>query len=153
MLGYHPSNTWLVKLLPAHHFYLQLLQEVDFSFIRPLFEPFYSTLGRPSIDPVVFVKLLLVGHFENITSDRKLIDLAKLHLGIRTFVGYGLAQPLPCHSTLYRTRQRIPGGVFEPHRRPGCFSHIAGLCIHKGLVSGHMQVIDRGGGPLRLYQS
>jgi len=137
MLGYHPSNTSLVKLLPAHHFYLQLLQEVDFSFIRPLFEPFYSPLGRPSIDPVVFVKLLLVGHFENITSDRKLLDLAKLHLGIRTFVGYGLEQPLPCHSTLSRTRQRIPTSVFDT-----CFSHIVGLCIHKGLVSGHTQVVD-----------
>jgi transposase len=113
MLGYHPSNTSLVKLLPAHHFYLQLLQEVGFSFIRPLFEPFYSTLGRPSIDPVVFVKLLLVGHFENIISDRKLIDMAKRHLGIRSFVGYGLEQPLPCHSTLSRTRHRISVSVFD----------------------------------------
>lgn len=137
MLGYHPSNTSLVKLVPAHHFYHQPLQEVDFGFIRPLFEPFYSTLGRPSIDPVVFVKLLLVSHFENITSDRKLLELAKLHLGIRAFVGYGLEQPLPWHSTLSRTRQRIPVGVFET-----CFSHIVGLCVHKGLVSGHTQVID-----------
>jgi transposase len=137
MLGYHPSNTSLVKLVPAHHFYHQLLQEVDFGFIRPLFDPFYSTLGRPSIDPVVFVKLLLVSHFENITSDRKLLELAKLHLGIRAFVGYGLEQPLPWHSTLSRTRQRIPVAVFET-----CFSHIVGLCVHKGLVSGHTQVID-----------
>lgn len=113
MLGYHPSNTSLVKLVPARHFYQQLLEEVDFSFIRPLFKPFYSTIGRPSIDPVVFVKLLLVSHLENITSDRKLLELANLHLGIRAFLGYTLEQPLPWHSTLSRTRQRIPVSVFE----------------------------------------
>lgn len=113
MLGYHPSITSLVKLVPAPHFYQQLLQEVDFSFIRPLFEPFYSTLERPTIDPVVFIKLLLVGHFENITSDRKLLELANLHLGIRSFLGYALEQPLPWHSTLCRTRQRIPVSVLE----------------------------------------
>ena len=77
---------------------------------------------------MVFVKLLLVSRFENITSDRKLLELAKLHLGIRTFVGYGLEQPLPWHSTLSRTRQRIPVAVFEtaPAARL--------LCPYRGLM-------------------
>ncbi|RYF74044.1 MAG: transposase [Cytophagaceae bacterium] len=44
---------------------------------------------------------------ENITSDRKLLELAKLHLGIRAFLGYELNQPLPWHSTLCRTRHRV----------------------------------------------
>ena len=137
MLGYHMIQTSLVKLVPDHHFYQQLLKAVDFRFVRPLFEPFYSTMGRPSLDPIVFIKLQLVAHLENITSDRKLLELANLHLGIRAFLGYPLEQPLPWHSTLSRTRQRIPVSVFEM-----CFSHILGLCIHKGLVSGHTQVID-----------
>ncbi|WP_293688928.1 MULTISPECIES: IS1182 family transposase [unclassified Spirosoma] len=89
------------------------------------------------MDPVVFVKLLLVGHFENITSDRKLLELANLHLGIRSFLGYKLEQSLPWHSTLSRTRQRIPVSVFET-----CFTHVVGLCVNKGLVSGHTQVVD-----------
>ncbi|UHG95001.1 transposase [Spirosoma oryzicola] len=127
----------LVKLVPPHNFYQQLLLAVDFSFVRLLFEPFYSAMGRPSLDPVVFVKLLLVALFENITSDRKLLELANLHLGIRAFLGYALEQSLPWHTTLCRTRQRIPISVFET-----CFTHIAGLCIQKGLVSGHTQVID-----------
>ncbi|WP_238388191.1 IS1182 family transposase [Hymenobacter sediminis] len=110
---------------------------IDFSFFRPLFAPFYSAGDRPSLDPVVFVKLLLVEHFENITSDRKLLELAQLHLGIRAFLGYDLAQPLPWHSTLSRTRQRLPVSVFET-----CFTHIVGLCIQRGLVSGHTQVLD-----------
>ena len=137
MLGYHTIQTSLVKLVPAHHFYQQLLQTVDFRFVRPLFESFYSATGRPSLDPIVFVKLLLVAHLENITSDRKLLELANLHLGIRAFLGYKLEQPLPWHSTLCRTRQRIPVSVFEM-----CFTHIVSLCVNKGLVSGHTQVID-----------
>jgi transposase len=97
MLGFHPVGTSLVKLVPAHHVYLRLLQRIDFGFVRPLVAPFYSTIARPSLDPVVFVKLLLVQHLENITSDRKLVELASLHVGIRAFLGYELAQPLPSH--------------------------------------------------------
>jgi hypothetical protein len=65
---------------------------------------FYSTIGRPSLDPIVFVKLLLVQHLENITSDRKLVELASLHVGIRAFLGYEFTHPLPSHSTVSRTR-------------------------------------------------
>jgi transposase len=137
MLGYHPVGTSLIQLVSAPHVYLRLLQRVDFSFVRPLVAPFYSAIGRPSLDPVVFVKLLLVQHLENITSDRKLVELASLHVGIRAFLGYELAQPLPSHSTISRTRQRLPVAVFE-----SCFTHVVGLCVQQGLVSGHTQVVD-----------
>lgn len=137
MLGFHPVATSLVKLVPAHHFYHQLLQRVDFSFVRPLVAPFYSSIGRPSLDPVVFVKLLVVQHLENITSDRKLMELASLHVGIRAFLGYELAHPLPRHSTISRTRQRLPESVFE-----ACFTYVVGLCVEQGLISGHTQVVD-----------
>ena len=137
MLGFHPVDTSLVKLVPAQHFYQQLLQRVDFSFVRPLVTPFYSPIGRPSLDPIVFVKLLLVQHLENITSDRKLVELASLHVGIRAFLGYEFAHPLPSHSTVSRTRQRLSATIFE-----ACFTHVVGLCVQQGLVSGHTQVID-----------
>jgi transposase len=137
MLGLHPVGTSLVKIVPAHHVYMRLLQRIDFGFVRPLVAPFYSLIGRPSLDPVVFIKLLLVQHLENITSDRKLVELASLHVGIRAFLGYELGQPLPSHSTVCRTRQRLPVAVFE-----ACFTHVVGLCVQQGLVSGHTQVID-----------
>jgi transposase len=105
--------------------------------VRPLAAPFYSTIGRPSLDPVVFVKLLLVQHLENITSDRKLVELASLHVGIRAFLGYELGQPLPSHSTISRTRQRLPVTLFE-----ACCTQVVGLCVQQGLVSGHTQVVD-----------
>lgn len=65
MLGFHPVGTSLVKLVPAHHFYQRLLQHVDFRFVRLLVAPCCSAIGRPSPDPVVLVKLLLVQHLEN----------------------------------------------------------------------------------------
>lgn len=143
MLGNHVSGSLLAngisleKLVPAESFYYKLSQAVDFKFVRLLFAPYYSTTGRPSLDPVVFIKLLLVSHLENITSDRKLLQMAHLHLGIRYFIGYNLEQPLPFHSTLSRTRQRIPVTVFEQ-----CFSKVLGLCIESGLVAGHTQAVD-----------
>jgi transposase len=137
MLGYHPVGTSLVRLVPAHHVYLRLLQRIDFSFVRPLVAPFYSAIGRPALDPVVFLKLLLVQHLENITSDRKLVELASLHIRIRASLGYELTDPLPSPSTICRTRQRLPVAVFE-----ACFMQVVGLCVQQGLVSGHTQVID-----------
>jgi transposase len=137
MLGYHPVGTSLVRLVPAHHVYLRLLQRIDFGFVRPLVAPFYSAIGRPALDPVVFLKLLLVQHLENITSDRKLVELASLHIRIRASLGYELTHPLPSPSTICRTRQRLPVAVFE-----ACFMQVVGLCVQQGLVSGHTQVID-----------
>ena len=60
-----------------------------------------------------------------------------MHLGIRAFLGYDLAQAFPWHSTVSRTRQRLPVAVFE-----ACFTHIVGLCIQQGLVDGHTQAVD-----------
>lgn len=137
MLGYHHIDTSLVKLVPAQHVYLRLLQRIDFSFMRPLAAPFYRPVGRSSLDPIVFFKLLLVQRLENITSDRKLVELASLHVGISAFLGYEMCHPLPSHSTICRTRQRLPVAVFE-----ASFTHVMGLCMHQGLVSGHTQVID-----------
>ncbi|RZJ92036.1 MAG: transposase [Hymenobacter sp.] len=97
--------------------------------MRPLVAPFYSPIGRPSLDPVFFVKLLLVQHLENITSDRKLLELGNLHVGIRAFLGYELAQPLPWHSIISRLRQRLPVAVFE-----ACFTYVIGLCVQQGLA-------------------
>jgi hypothetical protein len=87
MLRFRSVNTSLVELVPAQHFYQRLLQHVDFSFVRPLVAPCYSTIGRPSLDSIFFVKLLLFQYLEHITSDRKLVNLASLHVGIRAFLG------------------------------------------------------------------
>jgi hypothetical protein len=90
--------------------------------MRLLVAPFFSPIGRPSLDFVVFVKLFLVQHLENSISDRNLMELVGLHVGICAFLGYELAQPLPWHSIVSRLRWQLLVAVFE-----ACFSYVLGL--------------------------
>jgi hypothetical protein len=83
----------------------------------------------------VFFKLQLVAHFENICSERALIEKSQLRLDILYFLDYQLGERLPCHCTLSRTRKRLPISVFE-----ACFQAILTQCVEAGIVSGHTQV-------------
>jgi transposase len=60
----------------------------------------YGSTGNPSIDQVVFFKLMLTGYLENITSDRKLIEHCAIRLDILYFLGYDIDEELPWHSTI-----------------------------------------------------
>ncbi len=92
--------------------------------------------GKKNIDPVVFFKLCLVGYLENLISDRKLIEHCSMRLDI-LFLGYDIYEELPWHSTLSRTRQLLLDIIFEP-----VFIQVVGMCVEKGMVSGHTQCID-----------
>ncbi len=93
--------------------------------------------GQKSIDPIVFFKLMLAGYFENINSDRKIIEHAKLRLDILFFIGYDIDEELPWHSTLSRTRQLYGEEIFLE-----LFKKVLSLCIEKGMVRGKRQAID-----------
>src|SRR5919199_108722 len=126
-----PVTISLESLVPADHFYRHLDAQLDLTFVREWVERLYKTGGRPSIDPVVFFKLQLIMFFEGIRSERCLIDTASLHLAHRWYLGYGLDEPLPDHSSLTRIRQRLGVAVFERF-----FEHIVALCQQAGLVWG-----------------
>jgi transposase len=123
--------------VPAHNFYRRLQHRLDLSFLYELTRPYYGNCGQHSIDPVVFFKLCLVGHLENITSDRRLIEHCSLRLDLLYFLGYQLDEPLPWHSTLSRTRQLLPASLFEE-----VFNRVLSLCVEAGMVSGHTQAVD-----------
>src|SRR4051812_893201 len=93
--------------------------------------------GRPSIDPVVFFKLQLIMFFEGIRSERRLIETASLHLGHRWYLGYGLDEPLPEHSSLTRIRQRLGLAIFQRF-----FEHVGDLCQQAGLLWGREFFFD-----------
>jgi hypothetical protein len=93
---------------PEQNFYRQLKHRPDLSFLYQLTAPCYGPCGQQSIDPVVFFKRWLVGHLENIASDRKLIEPCSLRLDLLYFPGYQLDAPLPGYSTVSRTRQLLP---------------------------------------------
>ena len=72
--------------VPVDNFYRRLKEVLDFSFLYQSTSEYYGTEGQKSIDPVVFMKLMLVGYFENITSDRKIVAISRLRLDILYFI-------------------------------------------------------------------
>ena len=122
-------NLSLDRLVPDDHLLRQIDRAVDFAFIRPLCRPFYSHTGRPSVDPVVLFKMLLVGYLYGITSERRLARELSLNLAYRWFLGYDFDQPTPDHSVLSKARARFGPEVFETF-----FRRSIDLCREAGLL-------------------
>lgn len=106
----------------GHVFYRklnELLREADFDrFVETLCEPFYhDTQGRPSIPPGVYFRMLVVGYFEGIGSQRGIAWRCADSLSLREFLGIPLTESTPDHSSLTRVRDRLPleihAAVFE----------------------------------------
>jgi len=123
--------------VPEENFYRRLGKIIDFGFLYKATAKYYGREGQKSIDPVVFMKLMLVGYLENINSDRRIINIAKMRLDILYFLGYDLEEELPWHSTLSRTRQLYSQEVFS-----AIFKSVLKQCIDKGMISGRRQAID-----------
>jgi transposase len=134
---HEPIAVSLDDLVPADHFYRHLERSLDLSFVRDLVGSAYAGIGRPSIDPVVFFKLQLVLFFEGLRSERQLLRVAADRLSLRWYLGYGLTEPLPDHSSLTRIRDRFGLDVFRRF-----FEAITEQCIVAGLVWGRELYID-----------
>ena len=129
----------LDELVPADDRYRKLDRLVDWGFVRELAAPYYADeLGRPSIDPIVLVKLMVAGALEGIGSMRELVRQASLRLDLRRFLGYGFSERLPVHQTISHahTRRFVDGQLFER-----LFSRSVALCLEHGLIEGtHLSV-------------
>ena len=130
-------NFRLPDQIPDDNFYKVLKDRLDLCFVYKSTKEVYSHTGRPSLDPVVFFKVLLVGYLENICSDRALERLFQLRLDLLYFIDHDIGESVPDHSTICKTRKRIPKSVFEE-----VFNHILKLCVEANLVSGKIQSID-----------
>ena len=117
----------LEDLVPKDNFYRQVERSIDLSFVRDLANEFYSNIGRPSVDPVVFFKLQLIAFFEGIRSERQLMETVNLNMAHRWFIGYDLDEPVPDHSSLSKIRERYGLEAFQQF-----FEHIVELCIEAG---------------------
>ncbi len=127
----------LEALVPRGHFYRDLEAKLDLGFVRELAQDRYEATGRPSIDPVVFFKLQLIMFFEGIRSERRLIEVARLNLAHRWYLGYHFDEPLPEHSSLTRIRDRLGVEIFHQF-----FERIVALCQAAGLVWGKELLFD-----------
>jgi len=127
----------LEELVPQDHFYRHLQRTLDLSFVHELVRECYATVGRPSIDPVVFFKLQLVMFFEDIRSERLLMRQVADRLSIRWYLGYDLDEPLPDHSSLSKIRLRYGLEVFRRF-----FEAIVEQCQQAKLVWGKELYFD-----------
>jgi transposase len=127
---------------PGHPFYHrlnQLLTEQGFDgFVEDLCQEFYhAALGRPSIAPGVYFRMLLVGFFEGIDSERGIAWRCADSLGLREFLGFGLNEKTPDHSSLSVIRRRID---LETHR--AVFAWVLTVLKDHGLLKGKTIGVD-----------
>jgi transposase len=129
---------------PGHPFYRklnQLLAEAEFDrWIERRCERYYATeerRGQPSIPPGVYFRMLLVGYFEGIDSQRGIAWRCADSLSLRQFLGIPLDEPTPDHSTLTNTRNRLPHEVFEE-----VFQFVLAIAAGKKLLSGKTVGVD-----------
>src|SRR5216683_2352392 len=142
----HQEELWIPTCTlarPASHpFYQrlnQLLTKHDFDrFVEGQCQRFYAaTMGRPGMAPGVYFRLLLVGYFEGIDSERGIAWRAGDSLSIREFVGIPLDEGAPDHTTISRTRRLMD---LETHRQ--VFAWVVELLADAGLVKGKRVGID-----------
>jgi len=123
--------------IPADNVYRLLKSTLDLRFLYQDTAKYYGTEGQKSIDPVVFMKLMLVGCLENINSDRRIISSSRMQMDVLYFLGYDLDEELPWHSTLSRIRK-----LYGQQEFVAIFKQVLKLCIDKGLISGKRQAVD-----------
>ena len=127
---------------PGHAFYDRLNEVLGAAgfdrFAEELCAPFYAlVMGRPSIPPGRYFRMLLVGYFEGIDSERGIAWRCADSLSLRSFLGLGLTEAVPDHSTLAKTRARLS---LEGHQR--VFDWVVGRLAANGLVKGKRIGVD-----------
>ncbi|MCK1641457.1 transposase [Bradyrhizobium sp. 157] len=128
----------LRQLVPDDHILARVDRVLDLSWLRDEVADLYCTdNGRPGIDPEVAVRLMLAGFLLGIIHDRRLLREAQVNLAIRWFVGYGLHEVLPDHSSLTRIRQRWGAERFR-----NIFKRTVKACIAARIATGEIVHID-----------
>src|SRR5207253_1612703 len=90
--------------VPEDHLLRLIEKHISFAFVRETLKASYSETGRPSIDPELLLRILLIGYLYGITSERKLVEELRMHLAWRWFTGLGFDQEIPHHSTFSKNR-------------------------------------------------
>lgn len=130
-------NFSLSSRVPKDHFLRKVDENMDFSFIHELAKPYYSHTGQPGIDPVVLLKMMLIGYFHDITSERKLAQELRVNMAFMYFLGYDIDEETPNHSVLSKARRRFGPKIFEEF-----FERIVAQCKSKGLIQDEKAFID-----------
>src|SRR5882724_8500874 len=107
--------------------------------LRGKLEPFYSDIGRPSIDPELMIRMLIVGYCYGVRFERKLCEEVELHLAYRWFCRLDLDYKVPDHSTFSVNRH---GRFRDGDILRQVFESVVRACMHAGLVKGEGFAVD-----------
>ncbi len=123
----------LDEAIPDDHLVRTIRALLDLSWVYAELAPYYSEIGRPSIDPVLMVRMLIVGYVFAIRSERQICREVQVNLAYRWFCDLGLEDAVPDHSAFSRARNERfrESDIF---RR--VFERVVGSCIEAGLVGG-----------------
>jgi len=125
-------------LIPQNHILRKIDKLLNLSFVRELTAQYYChTNGRPSIDPELFFKMILIGYIFGIRHDRRLCEEIGYNLAYRWYCKLSFEDSIPDHSTLSKIRDRYGLQVFEDF-----FSKVIELCRESGLVKGERIITD-----------
>src|SRR5947209_19278022 len=94
----------LDKVVPADHLVRQIDAMLDLTWVHKEFAPYYSHTGRPSIDPVLMIRMLIIGYVFAIRSERRICAEVQVNLAYRWFCKLGIEDSIPDHSVFCRAR-------------------------------------------------
>ena len=127
----------LEKRVRANHPLRQVKAAIDFSFVREEVAPCYGSKGNESVDPLVIMKMMFLLFFDDIKSERELMEVIGERLDYLWFLDYGLDEKIPDHSVLSKARARWGKEVFE-----SLFVRTVEQCVEAGLVDGKKLYVD-----------
>src|SRR6201987_2975616 len=145
MMGHHARSEALFYYfrledqVPENHLLRLIEKHISFEFVRQQLKDSYSETGRPSIDPELLLRILLIGYLYGIMSERKLVEELRMHLAWRWFTGLGFDQEIPHHSTFSKNRH---GRFQESKLFEQLFEQIVSQCVEVGLVQGKQLSVD-----------
>jgi transposase len=145
MMGQHDRSEALFHYfrledqVPETHLLRLIEKHISFAFVRQQLKDRYSEMGRPSVDPELLFRILLIGYLYGITSERKLVEELRMHLAWRWFTGLGFDQEIPHHSTFSKNRH---GRFQESKLFEELFEQIVRQCVEVGLVEGKHLSVD-----------
>ncbi|MCA0928816.1 transposase [Ruegeria profundi] len=125
--------------VPPDHLLRAMDRFVDLGEIRRHLAPFYSSTGRPSVDPELMIRMLIVGYAFGIRSERRLCEEVHLNLAYRWFCRLDLSDPVPDHSTFSKNRH---GRFRDSDLFRHLFESVVARCITEGLVGGQTFASD-----------
>jgi transposase len=122
---------------PGRRLLVRIGERVDLEFVRELAAPHFAAGGRPSIDPVLMVKMMLIGYLFGIPSDRQLVEECADRLSFREFLGLNLSESLPAHASFTHWRQRLGPEWFR-----SVLHVIVEQCVAQGLEVSSARTVD-----------